>query len=58
MWYDAGCKFVNAMLFFFLNLFLFYAHWYFAYMGVYVRLSDPLELRLQTIVSCHVGAVD
>jgi hypothetical protein len=25
-------------------------------MYVYVKVSDPLELELQTVVSCHVGA--
>lgn len=26
-----------------------------AYMSVYVRVLDPLEPELQTVVSCHVG---
>lgn len=29
---------------------LFYVHWSFAYMYVYVRVSDPLEVKLQTVV--------
>lgn len=35
--------------------FLFYVHWYFVCMYVCVRVSNPLELELQTLVSCHVG---
>jgi len=31
-------------------------HWCFAYMYVRVRISETLELELQTVVSCHVGA--
>lgn len=42
----------NTVLF---NLFLFYVH-HFVYMRVCVRMSDPLELELQTVVSGHVGA--
>ena len=37
-------------------LFLFYVHWCFACMCVSVRVSDPLELELKTVLSCHVGA--
>jgi hypothetical protein len=37
-------------------LFLFYVHQYFAYMHVWVRMSDPLEQELQTVESCPVGA--
>ena len=37
-------------------LILFYIHWCFTYMYVYVRVLDPLELELQTFVSCHVCA--
>jgi len=37
-------------------LFLFYAHWCSARLYVCVRVSDPLELELQTVVSYHVGA--
>jgi hypothetical protein len=37
-------------------LLLFYVHWYFACMYIRVSVSDALELELQTVVSCHVGA--
>jgi hypothetical protein len=37
-------------------LFLSYVHWCFACMSVCVRVSDPLELALQSVVSCYVGA--
>ena len=39
------------------NCFLLYVHWCFAYVRVYVyvRVSDPLELDLQTGVGCHVS---
>lgn len=40
---------------FFYNLFLFYVHWYFDYMYVCMRVLDPLELELHTVVSCRVG---
>jgi hypothetical protein len=33
-----------------------FVYWYFASLYVYVRVSDPLELELQTVVGCHVGA--
>ena len=33
-----------------------YIDWCFAYMCVSVRVSNHLELELQTVVSCHVGA--
>jgi hypothetical protein len=36
--------------------FLFYVHWCFVPMYVWVRVSGPLELKLQTVVSCHVPA--
>jgi hypothetical protein len=36
--------------------FKFYVHWYFACLYVCVRVSGPLELKLQTAVSCHVVA--
>ena len=35
---------------------LFYMNWCFACMYVCVRVLDPLELEIQTVVSCHVGA--
>ena len=35
---------------------LFHVHWRSACMCVYVRMSEPLELELQTVVGCHVGA--
>ena len=41
---------------FFNDWFLSYVHWCFAYKCVCVRVSDPLGLELQTVVSCHVGA--
>ena len=31
-------------------------HWYFTCMNVCVRMSNLLELELQTVVNCHVGA--
>ena len=31
-------------------------HWWFVYMYVCLRVSEALELELQTGVSCHVGA--
>ena len=40
----------------FAYLFLFYVHLCFACIYVCVRVSDPLELELQTVVSCHVSA--
>ena len=49
-----ACLFVFGA--FFNDLFLFYVHWYFVCMHVYVTVSNPLELELQTIVSCHVSA--
>ena len=38
------------------DLSIFILHWSPAFMHVCVRVSDPLELELQTVVSCHVGA--
>ena len=35
-------------------LFLFYVHWCFA--CIYVRVSDSLELDLQTVISYHMGS--
>lgn len=37
------------------GLLLFYVHWCLASMSVWMRVLDPLEEELQTIVSCHVG---
>lgn len=37
-------------------LFLFRVHWCFACVNVHVRVSDPLELELQTVVNHYVGA--
>jgi hypothetical protein len=31
----------------------FYVHRCFVFMYVYVRVTGPLELELQTVVSCH-----
>ena len=39
-----------------LYLFLFYAYWCPTCIYVCVRVADPLELELQTVVSYHVGA--
>ena len=33
----------------FFFLFIFYVHWYFASIYVCVKVSDPLELELQTV---------
>jgi hypothetical protein len=30
--------------------------WCLAYMYICVRESDPLELDLETVMNCHVGA--
>jgi hypothetical protein len=35
---------------------LFYALWRFASKHVCMRVSDPLELEFQMVVSCHVGS--
>ena len=41
----------------FLNFIIYcYVHWCFACMYVCVRVSDSLELELQTVVSFHVCA--
>ena len=37
-------------------LLVFYVRWYFDSMYVFARVSGPLELELETVVSCHVGA--
>jgi hypothetical protein len=39
-------------------VFTFYVHWCFANMLVCRRLPDPLELELQTVVSCHVLEIE
>lgn len=39
------------MAFFFLNV-----HWGFVCMFVCVKVSETLELEIQIVVSCHVGA--
>jgi hypothetical protein len=39
-----------------IHTYMFVDHGCFAFMYVYVRVSDPLELELQANVSCHVGA--
>lgn len=38
------------------NLYLFYVHWCFVCMYVCVRVPDPLELELETVLSSSVGA--
>ena len=43
-------------LFFQRFIYLFYVHWCFACIYVYGRVSGPLELELQTVVSCHCGS--
>jgi hypothetical protein len=35
--------------------FLFYVHWHFACMCIYVKVSEFLELELQTVVSCELN---
>jgi hypothetical protein len=35
---------------------LIYMHWCFVYMHVCMRVSAPLEMELQTVVGCQVGA--
>ena len=40
----------------FFQFILFYVHCCFACVDVYVKAPDPLELELQTGVSCHVDA--
>jgi hypothetical protein len=37
-------------------LFFIFAHSGFTCIYVWVRVLDPLELELQTVASCHVGA--
>jgi hypothetical protein len=39
-----------------LIIYLFYMHWCCACICVHVKVLDPLELVLQTVVSCQVGA--
>lgn len=47
----------SSLSIYFLDYFYFMSiDWYFSYMYVLVRVLDPLELDLQTIVSCYVGA--
>ena len=41
--YECNMTFLNALFIFM------YVHWYF------VRLSDPLEVELQAVVSSHAG---
>ena len=40
----------------YLFIYLFYVHWGFACVSVCVKVSDPQELELQTVVNCYVGA--
>ena len=43
-------------LFIIINFFLFHVHWRFACTYICVKVSDPLELELQTVVSWCVSA--
>lgn len=47
-----------AIIFLFFDnfFFIFYVHWFFAYMYVRVKVLDPLDLELQRVVSGCVGA--
>ena len=54
--HGAGEGAESATPFFFPNLFLFIVHWCLLAHAICVKVSDPLELELQTGVSCHVGA--
>ena len=45
---------IHLTSFFFLMMYLFAL--VFAYICVWVRVMNPLELKLQTVVSHHVGA--
>lgn len=58
MWWMSGVFIVlHRSPFYFLDYFYFMSiDWYFSYMYVLVRVLDPLELDLQTIMSCYVGA--
>ena len=50
-------RYLHCIFFFKVSyLFLFYVHWCFACLHVCVRVSDALEVELQTTVSYHVGA--
>lgn len=40
-----------------LLIFLFLCHWYFAYIYSCVRVSEGLELKLQTGMNCHAGSL-
>jgi hypothetical protein len=40
----------------FLSFVLLFFHDLFHFMCIGVSVSDPLELELQTVVSCHMGA--
>jgi hypothetical protein len=44
-----------TLFFFILIYFLINAHWCLACRHVCVRVSDPLELELKTVLSCRVG---
>ena len=46
----------SCVLYFFLKKFFFMCNWFLACTYFCVRVSDPLKLELQTVVSCHVGA--
>jgi hypothetical protein len=39
-----------------LFFFVFYVHWCSACMSVCMRMSEPLQVELQTVVRYHVGA--
>jgi hypothetical protein len=46
--------FFGGLGFTFFRFIDFYIQWYFPCMYIYVRVSDLLELELQTVVSCHM----
>lgn len=54
MWIKINLK-LQQLLKFFFKFIHFYEYWCFAYMHVCVRMPNPLELKLQTVVSYHVG---
>jgi hypothetical protein len=57
---EDGCPFelwcCLVQIFKIIYLLLFYVHWCFDCMHGSVRVSDALEVELQTVVSFHLGA--